>query len=191
MRVVIGLGNPGRDYARNRHNVGFRCVNHLARKHGISLGQRNCQAQHGTGRIEGTEVVLAKPRTFMNLSGRSAGLLMRRFRAAPADLLVIHDDLDLALGKIRIYSDGGSGGHKGIESIVAAVGSRDFLRVRVGIGRPQPETDAVDYVLGDFSPSELAVVEETVVRVGEAVSCLLKEGLAAAMNRYNQSPARG
>jgi PTH1 family peptidyl-tRNA hydrolase len=191
MRVIIGLGNPGRDYARNRHNVGFRCVNHLARKHGISLGQRSCQAQHGTGRIEGTEVVLAKPRTFMNLSGRSAGLLLRRFRAAPADLLVIHDDLDLALGRIRLYSNGGSGGHKGIESIVAALGSRDFLRVRVGIGRPQPEADAVDYVLGDFSPSEMAVVEETVARVGEALSCLLKEGLAAAMNRYNQSPARG
>ncbi|MBM4444089.1 MAG: aminoacyl-tRNA hydrolase [Chloroflexi bacterium] len=191
MRVIIGLGNPGRDYARNRHNVGFRCVNHLARKHGISLGQRNCQAQHGTGRIEGTEVVLAKPRTFMNLSGRSAGLLLRRFRAAPADLVVIHDDLDLALGRIRLYSNGGSGGHKGIESIVAALGSCDFLRVRVGIGRPRPETDAVDYVLGDFSPSELTVVEETVARVGEAVSCLLKEGLAAAMNRYNQSPGQG
>jgi len=191
MRVIIGLGNPGRDYARNRHNVGFRCVNHLARKHGVSLGQRNCQAQHGMGRIEGTEVVLAKPRTFMNLSGRSVGLLMRRFRAAPADLLVIHDDLDLPLGRIRLYSDGGSGGHKGIESIVASVGSRDFLRVRVGIGRPQPETDAVDYVLGDFSLSEMPVVEETVVRVAEAVSCILKEGLAAAMNRYNQSPARG
>ncbi len=191
MRVIIGLGNPGRDYARNRHNVGFRCVNQLARKHGISLGQRNCQAQHGTGRIEGAEVVLAKPRTFMNLSGRSAGLLLRRFRAAPADLVVIHDDLDLALGRIRLYSNGGSGGHKGIESIVAALGSRDFLRVRVGIGRPLSETDAVDYVLGDFSPSELAVVEEAVVRVGEAVSCLLKEGMAAAMNRYNQSPAQG
>jgi len=191
MRVIVGLGNPGRDYSRNRHNVGFRCVNHLARKHGISLGQRNCQAQHGTGRIEGIEVVLAKPRTFMNLSGRSAGLLLRRFRAAPADLVVIHDDLDLALGRIRIYSNGGSGGHKGIESIVAVLGSRDFLRVRVGIGRPQSEVDAVDYVLGDFSPSELAVVEETVARVGDAMSCLLKEGLAAAMNRYNQSPAPG
>jgi len=189
MRVIVGLGNPGRDYAHNRHNVGFRCINHLARKHGISLGHRNCQAQHGTGRVEGIEVVLAKPRTFMNLSGRSAKLLMQRFKAEPADLVVIHDDLDLALGRIRLRTDGGSGGHKGIESIVAALGSRDFLRVRIGIGRPLAEADPVDYVLGDFSPSELPVVEEAVVRAGEALSCLLKEGLAAAMNRYNQSSA--
>jgi PTH1 family peptidyl-tRNA hydrolase len=189
MIVVIGLGNPGRDYAHNRHNIGFRCINHLARKHSISLGHRSCQAQHGAGRVEGMEVVLAKPRTFMNLSGRSAKLLMQRFKAKPADLVVIHDDLDLALGRIRLRTNGGSGGHKGIESIVAALGSRDFLRVRIGIGRPVAEADPVDYVLGDFSPTELPVVEETVVHVGEALSCLLKEGLAAAMNRYNQSSA--
>lgn len=187
MRVIIGLGNPGRDYAHNRHNVGFRCINYLAKKHHISLGHRNCQAQHGMGRIEGTEVVLAKPRTFMNLSGRAAKLLMQRFKAAPADIVVIHDDLDLPIGRIRLYSDGGSGGHKGLESIVAALGSREFLRIRVGIGRPIADVGSVDYVLGDFSPTEMPVIEEAIARVGEAVPCLLGDGLAAAMNRYNQS----
>ncbi len=185
MRLIIGLGNPGRDYAHNRHNVGFRCINYLAKAHGISLGQRNCQAQHGMGRIGGTQVVLAKPRTFMNLSGGSVKLLRQRFKAAPADIVVIHDDLDLPLGRVRLYANGGSGGHKGIESVVAALGSRDFLRIRVGIGRPGADVDSVDYVLNDFSPSEMPVIEEAIVRVGEAVPCLLNEGLAAAMNRYN------
>lgn len=185
MRLIIGLGNPGRDYAHNRHNVGFRCINYLAKAQGISLGQRNCQAQHGMGRIGGTQVVLAKPRTFMNLSGGSVKLLRQRFKAAPADIVVIHDDLDLALGRIRLYANGGSGGHKGIESVVAALGSRDFLRIRVGIGRPGADVDSVDYVLNDFSPSEMPVIEEAIVRIGEAVPCLLNEGLAAAMNRYN------
>lgn len=187
MRVIIGLGNPGRDYAGNRHNVGFRCINYLAKKHHISLGHRGCQAQHGMGRIADTEVVLAKPRTFMNLSGRAAKLLMQRFKAAPADIVIIHDDLDLPLGRIRLYSDGGSGGHKGIESIVGALGSRDFLRIRVGIGRPVTDVGSVDYVLSDFSPTEMPLIEEAIARVGEAVPCLLKDGLAAAMNRYNQS----
>jgi PTH1 family peptidyl-tRNA hydrolase len=187
MKVIIGLGNPGRDYAHNRHNVGFRCINHLAKKHHISLGHRNCQAQHGMGRIGGTEVVLAKPRTFMNLSGRAVRLLVQRFKATPADVVVIHDDLALPLGRIRFYSNGGSGGHKGVESIVAALGSRDFLRIRIGIGRPVADVDSVDYVLSDFSPTETPVIEEAIARVGEAVPCLLKDGLAAAMNRYNQS----
>lgn len=185
VKIVVGLGNPGKEYALNRHNLGYRCINHLARVHRVSLDQRSCRAQFGTGRIGDSEVVLAKPRTFMNASGDSVKMLTQRFKATLPDLLVIHDDLDLPLGKIRFYSGGGSGGHKGIESIIARLGSRDFVRVRVGVGRPQPSVDPVEYVLGDFSPLESAVIEEAIHQVGEAVPFALREGLTAAMNKYN------
>jgi len=185
MNLIIGLGNPGKAYANNRHNIGYRCINKLAKLQGIPLAQRGCQAQFGIGQIAGSKVVLARPRTFMNLSGRSVKLLMQRFQATPSDVLVIHDDLDLPLGKLRLYSGGGSGGHKGVESIITEVGSRDFARVRVGIGRPEEGGDAIDYVLSDFSPGEQAVIEETIVRVADAVLCLLREGIVAAMNKYN------
>jgi PTH1 family peptidyl-tRNA hydrolase len=185
MNLIVGLGNPGKAYANNRHNIGFRCINKLAKLQGISLAQRGCQAQFGVGEIAGKEVVLAKPRTFMNLSGRSVKLLMQRFQATPSDVLIIHDDLDLPLGKLRLYSSGGSGGHKGVESIITEVGSRDFPRLRVGIGRPEEGGDATDYVLSDFSPGEKAVIEDTIARVTEVVLCLLREGIVAAMNKYN------
>jgi len=121
----------------------------------------------------------------MNLSGRSVKLLMQRFQATPSDVLIIHDDLDLPLGKLRLYSGGGSGGHKGVESIITEVGRRAFPRVRVGIGRPEEGGDAIDYVLSDFSPGENAVIEDTIAKLAEAVLCLLREGIVAAMNKYN------
>jgi PTH1 family peptidyl-tRNA hydrolase len=185
MKLIIGLGNPGRAYAHSRHNVGFRCINHLGKAHGISIKQRHCQAQVGTGLIENAEVVLAKPLTFMNLSGQSVKSLMRRFHVALSEIVVIHDDLDLPPGKIRLYTGGGSGGHKGVESIISHLESRDFLRVRVGIGRPLEGEDPIDYVLGDFLPEEKLQIENTIPRVSEAIACLLKEGIAIAMNRYN------
>ena len=185
MNLIIGLGNPGKTYAHNRHNIGFRCINHLARVHGISVKQHQCQAQLGTGKIAGKEVILAKPKTFMNLSGKSVKSLMRRFKTTPSDIVIIHDDLDLPLGKIRLYTGGGSGGHKGIESVIDHLESRDFLRIRVGIGRPPEGEDTVDYVLSDFRPEENPEVENTIVRVSEATLCLLREGIVAAMDKYN------
>jgi len=185
MNLIVGLGNPGKTYAHNRHNMGFRCINHLAKTHGISAKQRHCQAQLGVGRLDNTEVVLAKPLNFMNLSGKSVKSLMGRFRIVLNDVVIIHDDLDLPLGKIRLSRGGSSAGHKGIESVISYLGSRDFLRIRVGIGRPLEDGDPVDYVLGDFSPQEKPLVEDAIARVSEAVLCLLTEGVAAAMNRYN------
>jgi len=185
MNLIIGLGNPGKTYAHNRHNIGFRCINHLARVHSISVKQHQCQAQLGTGKIAGKEVVLARPRTFMNLSGKSVKSLMHRFKTIPGDIVIIHDDLDLPLGKIRFYTGGGSGGHKGIESVIDHLESRDFLRIRVGIGRPPEGEDTVDYVLSDFRPEENPEVENTIVRVSEATLCLLMEGVVAAMDKYN------
>jgi PTH1 family peptidyl-tRNA hydrolase len=186
MKLIIGLGNPGKEYADTRHNVGFRCVNRLAKMHGIPVKQRGSQAQFGIGEIEGSKVVLARPRTFMNLSGKSVKLLMARFKVQSSDVLIIHDELDLPLGKIRFYTGGGSGGHKGIESIMNELGSRDFTRIRVGIGRPPgDDPDAVDYVLSDFTSDEKVVVEHTIAIVTDAILCLLREGTMAAMNKYN------
>ncbi len=184
-RLIVGLGNPGKGYAHNRHNAGFRCINYLARAHSVSLSERSCRAQFGVGRIAGSEVVLAKPRTFMNSSGDSVNLLVRRFKVCLDDLFVIHDDLDIPLGRIRFYFDGGSGGHKGIESIVARLGSRDFNRIRLGIGRPLEDMEAAQYVLTDFNPMEANTFAEVVRRVGEAIPLALAEGVASAMNRYH------
>ena len=185
MNLIVGLGNPGKTYAHNRHNIGFRCINHLARVHGISVKQRHGRARLGIGRIAGKEVILAKPGTFMNLSGKSVKSLMQRFKTTPSDMVIIHDELDLPLGKIRLYSGGGSGGHKGIESVIDHVETRDFLRIRVGIGRPPEGEDTVDYVLSDFRLEEKPGIENTIARVSDAIVCLLTEGIVAAMNKYN------
>ncbi len=193
MKLIVGLGNPGRGYASNRHNIGFMCLGHFARTQGIRFDKKQAGARTGGGEIAGTRVVLAKPQTYMNLSGESVSRLVRKFGVGPDDLVVIHDDLDLSVGKIRIRQDGGSGGHKGIESIVSSLGSEDFLRLRVGIGRPTvtegstqlSEADIIDYVLSDFLPDQRVVMVTVIPRVSEALHCLLSEGLTAAMNRYN------
>jgi PTH1 family peptidyl-tRNA hydrolase len=187
MNLIVGLGNPGRDYAGTRHNVGFRCVAHFARLHGISFDHQHCKAKVGTGKAEGIQVVLAKPRTFMNASGESVHLLVRRFKVPPQNILIVHDDIDLPLGKIRIRERGSSGGHKGIQSIIDCLGSQDFPRIRIGVGRPQMEEnqEVVAHVLGAFSPQERSMIDETVPRVSEAIRCILLDGVVAAMNKYN------
>ena len=187
MNLIVGLGNPGRAYAHNRHNVGFRCVNYLGKVHDISLKQRQCQAQIGTGLIGNTEVVLAKPRTFMNLSGKSVKSLMQRFRVTPSDIVVIHDDLDLPLGRLKITQKGGSAGHKGIASIIQQLGTDQFLRLRLGIGKPEPSEDTVDYVLRPFRSGELKLRNEVIARAAEAIEVILTEGVEAAQNRFHKS----
>jgi len=193
MKLIVGLGNPGFLYTRNRHNVGFMCVSHLARVQKIRFDRKQGQARTGIGHIAGHRVVLARPQTYMNASGESVSALLKRLNVKPADLIVIHDDLDLPVGKIRLRLGGSSGGHKGIDSIIARTGTPDFYRVRVGIGRPEAETGAsdlkeevvIDYVLSDFAPEEKKVIDETIPIVGEAIAYLLSAGLAAAMNKYN------
>ena len=194
MKLIVGLGNPGRNYAQNRHNIGFMCLSHFAKKYNIKFDRRQSQARVGGGEVGACRVVLAKPQTFMNNSGQSVALLVKRFGTDLDGLVVIHDDLDLELGRIRLREGSSSGGHKGINSIIDHLGSRDFVRLRVGIGRPglfegrqEPvEDEIINYVLGDFTSEEKKVIEETIPRVGEALFCLLAEGLTAAMNRYNQ-----
>ena len=183
MKLIVGLGNPGKAYSNSRHNVGFRCVDRFARLNHIPLTRRQQRAKAGTGVVAETEVVVAKPRTFMNLSGEAVGRLVRRFGLPLEDLLVIHDDLDLPLGKVRIRQRGGSAGHKGVQSIIASLGSQDFPRIRVGIGRP--DGDEISYVLSDFTAEEKQVIEEAVSTAADAIHCILAEGIEAAMNRYN------
>jgi len=192
MKLIAGLGNPGRGYANNRHNVGFICLNHFARTQGIRFDKKQGRARIGIAEVAGSKVVIARPQTYMNLSGQSVSRLVRKFDINLADLLVIHDDLDLPLGKIRIRQGGGSGGHKGVDSIITCLGSQDFLRLRVGIGRPTTpfdqisEADIIAYVLSDFTPEEKRVITHILPRVSEAILCILSEGLTVAMNRYNQ-----
>jgi PTH1 family peptidyl-tRNA hydrolase len=193
VKLIVGLGNPGRVYAGNRHNIGFYCLNDFARRHGIRLDGKQSKARTGSGEVEGIMVVLAKPQTFMNLSGQAVGLLVRKLSVSHDDLIVVHDDLDLMTGKVRIRRGGGSGGHKGVASIIDELGSQDFVRLRVGIGRPLcadgtgvfKEEEIVDFVLSDFAHDEKEIIDHAVVEASEALRCLLIEDLEAAMNRYN------
>lgn len=192
MKLIVGLGNPGKEYARNRHNVGFRCINHLAKIHSIDLKQRQCQSQVGMGNIAGAPVLLVKPRTFVNLSGEAVSRLMRKYRISPEDLLVIHDDLDLPLGKVRLRQSGSAGGHKGMKSIISALGSQEFCRIKIGIGRSKQDQDSkhdvdvvVDHVLSDFDPEEETIIKPAINKAVEAVESIMTEGIVPAMNRFN------
>ena len=189
MKLIVGLGNPGKEYAGNRHNIGFLCLSHLAKLHRIAFEKSQARSRIGAGRIAGEEVVLARPQTYMNASGQSVFLLLQRYKLALEDLIVVHDDLDLPLGKIRIRKGSSSGGHKGATSIISTLGSQDFIRLRIGIGRPlvdgETKDEVIDYVLGDFSSDEQPIVEETIHRVSEAIVCLLTQGFEAAMNKFN------
>lgn len=185
MKLVVGLGNPGRKFTNSRHNLGFKCVDHLARKWSIRLEERRPKAMLGLGCHAETPVVLVKPRTFMNASGEAVRYLLSRFPATPGDLVVIYDDMDLPTGKIRLRPSGSAAGHNGIESIIDALSTEEFPRVRVGIGRPAGYVGNIEYVLGQFLADEKPVIEEAVLGVTEAVSCLLREGIEVAMNRFN------
>jgi PTH1 family peptidyl-tRNA hydrolase len=193
MKLIVGLGNPGYLYARNRHNIGFMCVTQLAKRQRIDFDRKQGHARTGIGNIGGYKAVLARPQTYMNASGESVDLLMKKLDVKPEDLIVIHDDLDLPVGKIRLRLGGSSGGHKGIDSIIAHIGTKDFYRVRVGIGRPESnskseaakEESVIAYVLSDFTFEERKIIDPAIPQVCEAVVDLLKEGLTAAMNKYN------
>jgi PTH1 family peptidyl-tRNA hydrolase len=193
LKLIVGLGNPGRNYAHNRHNIGFRCINHLAKLHSIPIKKHQCHSQLGTGQMASVEVLLAKPKTYVNESGKAVSQLLRKYNISVNDLLVIYDDLDLPLGKIRIRQGGSAGGHKGIKSIISALGSQDFCRIKVGIGRPtdkdgtplSDEDAIVGYVLSDFTPAESKLIKPAITGVAEAISYLLKDGIIAAMNKFN------
>ena len=185
VKLIVGLGNPGKEYIHTRHNVGFFCIEHLANKWGIKVSSRGKTSVLREGKFAENDVVLIKPRNFVNRSGIAIVQALNRFKASPCDLLILYDDMDLSLGTIRLRTRGGSGGHNGIESVIDALGTRNFSRLRVGIGRPCQGIDPVEYVLGTFSMPDLECVNNVVLRVGDVVECLLKEGISNAMNKFN------
>ncbi|HAI21534.1 MAG TPA: aminoacyl-tRNA hydrolase [Clostridiales bacterium UBA8153] len=185
MRLVVGLGNPGPDYEGTRHNIGFLVVDRLARQYRIALKHRGFLAHWGRGKAGGTEVVLAKPQTFMNRSDLAVCSLLKELRLGPTGLVVVHDDLDLEPGRLRIRPYGGSGGHRGVLSLIEGLGTDEFVRVRVGIGRPPPGIDPIDYVLAGYADSEAEQVAAAIQHAAAAIVAVIEEGAEAAMNRYN------
>lgn len=184
-RLIVGLGNPGKAYAHTRHNIGFLCLNYFARKHQMVFSQRKCYSQLARGKFGSYDLILAKPLTFMNQSGRAIAALIQNFELPLTNLIVIYDDMDLPFGQIRIRPKGGAGGHNGMKSIIEALGTEEFPRLRVGIGRPNAE--AISYVLSTFSPQEKHRLNRHIIpRVAEALECLLNEGLEAVMNKFNR-----
>ena len=185
--LIVGLGNPGSEYASHRHNIGFQVVQALATAHSLAFARRRrARARVAEGRIGPWQVLLAKPHTFMNLSGRAVGRLSRSHEIPSERILAIYDDLDLPLGRLRLRPGGGSGGHQGMRSIIKALGTQAFPRLRVGIDRPPGSMDPADYVLQPFTEEEAALAGEAVERAVAAVECWLSEGIVVAMDRFNR-----
>ncbi|MFQ6028378.1 MAG: aminoacyl-tRNA hydrolase [Dehalococcoidia bacterium] len=186
MKIIVGLGNPGDRYHHSRHNIGFRCIDLMARQWEIRLSERRAKAVLGRGNHLGQDVVLAKPRTFMNNSGEAVEYLLTRLAATPADLLVIYDEMDLPVGKLRLRPSGSTAGHNGMRSILQALRTPDFPRIRVGIGHPETKGDRIiSHVLTRFSEEEAPIIADAVQRVAQAVDCMLEESIEVAMNNFN------
>jgi PTH1 family peptidyl-tRNA hydrolase len=182
--LVAGLGNPGRKYRDNRHNIGFRVADLIAERHGIRMTRLEMRAIVGKGVILGQQVILAKPQTFMNESGQAIGPLLNYYDVPLANLIVVYDEIDLPLGTLRLREEGGSGGHNGMKSIISHVGN-NFPRLRLGVGRPPGKMEAAAYVLRDFKGDDRLVAETMVSAAADAIESYLADGIELAMNRYN------
>ena len=185
IRLIIGLGNPGKQYEKTRHNAGFMVIDAIADTFSISISKKKFNAEFGRGSIKGVEAVLAKPQAFMNISGPPVQKLAAYFKISIQDILVIHDDIDLNLGRIKIKEKGGGGGHNGIKSLINALNGDSFSRLRIGIGRPGEHTEVIDHVLGRFTLRESEVMDRTIFRAKEAVVTILCNGVKEGMNRFN------
>ncbi len=183
--LIVGLGNPGREYEKTRHNIGFRCVDAIAAAYGISVTRRQAHAFLGDGLIAEQRVLLAKPQTYMNLSGEAVRALVDFYKIPLENLLVISDDMDIPLGTLRIRQKGGAGGQKGLKSIMEHLGTQEFARLRVGIGRPPGRMEPTDYVLQDFESADQILVIETLDRVVKSIDTWLRFGVAIMMTRHN------
>ncbi len=187
MKLIVGLGNPGSEYETTRHNVGFMVIDELARQAGVSLTSKKFDSEYGQGTVEGEKAALLKPQTYMNLSGDSVAPAARFFKVDPQDLVVVHDELDLPLGRLQVKLGGGTGGHNGLRSIVERLGNGDFVRIRVGIGKPDAgRSKVVGHVLSPFGKDERDAVEEAVKRAAEAVRAVVARGVSSAMNTFNK-----
>jgi len=183
--LIAGLGNPGPEYAGNRHNAGFMVADLLAERTGARFKRDRSRAAVASGRLAGFPVTLAKPMTFMNLSGRPVATLRTFYKIPPERIVVVHDELDLPFGALRLKQGGGDNGHNGLRSVTAALGTRDYFRVRVGIGRPPGRMDPADFVLHNFSAAERKLVPDVLERAADATEVLMRRGLAAAQNEFH------
>jgi PTH1 family peptidyl-tRNA hydrolase len=189
LKMIVGLGNPGPEYARSRHNVGFQVIDLFAARHRLSFdkAQKRARVTQGPVTLAGWSgrVLLAKPITYMNASGEAVGPLAKFYKVAPADILVVFDDLDLPVGRLRLRPDGGSSGQKGVKSIIQSIGTESFSRLRVGIGRPPGQMDPADYVLQPFSASQEEEMAFVRMKAADAIEAWLAQGIDAAMNQFN------
>jgi PTH1 family peptidyl-tRNA hydrolase len=184
MKLILGLGNPGVEYKGTRHNVGFEVIEELGDRHHIPVRKRTMRSVLGDGVIEGQKVILARPMTYMNLSGEAAAAICRMYKIPPEDVIVVVDDIALPVGKLRLRFKGSSGGHNGLESVERHLHTQDYPRVRIGVGSAQPGR-MVDHVLGKFKPAERELVSESIDRAADAVEAALREGFEKAMNLFN------
>ncbi len=182
--LVVGLGNPGSKYRETRHNIGFAVVDRLAERHRIGLSQEKFDGRFGSGRVAGHKVFLLEPETYMNRSGESVGPAARYYEIAPERIVVVHDEVDLELGRLKVKRGGGHGGHNGLKSLVDALGSRDFVRVRCGVGRPE-RGSVSDHVLGRFESEERPVADELIEIAADAVEVVLRDGPSEAQNQFH------
>ncbi|MBO5424915.1 MAG: aminoacyl-tRNA hydrolase [Lachnospiraceae bacterium] len=185
MKIIVGLGNPTRDYEGTRHNVGFSVIYNISDKYNINVDTKKHKALIGKGIIEGEKVILAMPQTYMNLSGESVRELVDYYKCDPEDIIVIYDDISLDVGKLRIRAKGSAGGHNGIKNIIAHLGTQEFPRIKVGVGEKPPRMDLADYVLGHFSKEEQPIIREGADKACDAVALMIKEDIATAMNKFN------
>jgi peptidyl-tRNA hydrolase, PTH1 family len=184
--IIVGLGNPGTKYDNTRHNVGFDTIDLLSHQFGINVSKIKHKAVIGDGIIQGSRVILAKPQTFMNLSGESVRELIEWYKIPFSNLIIVYDDIDLPLGRIRVRPNGSSGTHNGMKSIIYQSKSDQFPRIRIGTGRPPEGWDLADFVLSKFSPDDRKLVNESIVRAAEAVATLVSSDVTTAMNKYNK-----
>jgi PTH1 family peptidyl-tRNA hydrolase len=189
MRLIVGLGNPGREYAWTKHNLGFQVVAYLSELWGIPLTRHSHASVWGQGRVGATGVILAQPTTYMNLSGQAVSRLLSYFKLTPGDLVVIHDDLDVPPWRLKLVERGGPGGHRGVQDIIATLHTEEFLRVKLGIGRPAAGLPSERYVLSPFPAEDAERVAQFIERGAQAVVLLLAEGLAGAQNRCHGEAA--
>ena len=185
MYIIIGLGNPGKEYENTRHNTGFITIDKLANKYNIDISKEKHKALIGTGNIEGEKVVLVKPQTYMNLSGEAARLVLDFYKEDVKNVIAVFDDLDLPVGTIRIKERGSAGTHNGVKSLIKELGSQQFKRVKVGTGSSEAKGDLINFVLGKFSNEELVEIEKSTDKAVEAIITIIKDGIVKAMNDYN------
>lgn len=186
MRIIVGLGNPGTQYRMSRHNIGFQVVDRLARLNHIPIRAKRFKSLYGTGWIDSQQVLVTKPVTFMNRSGESVKKATDFFRLKMEDLVVVHDDLDLPFGRLRYKRRGGDGGHQGVRSVIEEMGGNNFLRLKIGIGRPPPGMDSADYVLRAFDRNEQFLLDQILSEAADSLKVMVLEGIEKAMNQFQK-----